>query len=235
MAPVRFRYPAPYMSSFIQPVINFLHWSADVFPLPVFAFLGALIEEIIAPIPSPLVMTLVGSLAAANDAIWIYLGLLAVAGAIGKTAGSFVVYFVADKGENIITKKFGKFLGASHREIEIIGKYLNKGWKDNVALFLLRAVPIMPTAPVSIVCGLIKLNLRTYLVSTFFGVMVRNAFYLYLGYTGIGALESVSGGIGGLEKIGYLAFLILIGVVFAIIYYHRRKGTGLKFLKKDED
>lgn len=221
------------MSQLIQPIINFLHFTANILPLPAFALLGAIIEEIVAPIPSPLVMTLTGSLAAADGRSPIYLIFLIFIGTIGKTIGSLIVYFIADKGKDIIVGKFGKVLGVSHREIEAIGKHLNKGWKDDLFLFLLRAAPIMPTAPVSIVCGLLKINLRTYIVSTFFGVALRSIFYFYLGYTGVGALESINEGVGGLEKIGYLILLIAITGVLFVIYRNRRKGEGIKFLEKN--
>lgn len=222
------------LSALIQPFIDFLQQVAGVWPLPWFVFIGAFIEELIAPIPSPLVMTLGGSLAAAQGSAWIYLGWLALIGAIGKTIGSYLVYILADKGEDLITKKWGKYLGVSPRDVETIGRQLNHGWRDDIVIFLLRAIPIMPTAPVSIVCGMIKLNKRTYIVSTFLGTLVRNIFYLYLGFTSVGALESLNEGIDSLEKFGYLILLILIGLILLFIYRQRKNDAGLKFLEKKD-
>jgi len=220
------------MSSIIQPLIDILQQLASVWPLPWFTFVGAFVEELIAPIPSPLVMTLAGSLAAAQGSAVMYLGFLALIGSIGKTIGSYLVYVIADKGESFFTGKWGKYLGLSSKDIETIGKQLNHGWRDDIVVFLLRAVPIMPTAPVSIVCGMIKLNLRTYLVSTFLGTLVRNIFYLYLGFTSVGALESLNEGIDSFEKFGYLILLILIAGILLYIYRQRKTDAGLKFLEK---
>lgn len=222
------------LSTIIQPFIEFLQQVAGIWPLPWFVFIGAFIEELIAPIPSPLVMTLSGSLAAAQGSVWIYLGWLALIGAIGKTIGSYLVYILADKGEDLITKKWGKYLGVSPQDIETIGKQLNHGWRDDIVVFLLRAIPIMPTAPVSIVCGMIKLNKRTYIVSTFLGTLVRNMFYLYLGFTSMGALESLNEGIDSLEKFGYLILLFMIGLIMFYIYRQRKSDAGIKFLEKKE-
>jgi len=177
------------LSQLLSPLIELLHQLSGIMPLPIFTFFGAFIEEVIAPIPSPLVMTLAGSMAASLGRAWTYLIWLALVGAIGKTIGSYIIYVISDKGEDIVLNKFGKYLGVSHKEVEIIGKHLNKGWRDEFVLILLRAIPIMPTAPVSIVCGLIKINLKTYLSSTFIGTLIRNVFYLYLGFTSVGALE----------------------------------------------
>ncbi len=220
------------LSGLIQPVINLLHQISGILPLPWFTFLGALIEEVIAPVPSPLVMTLAGSLAASQNSTWTYLVVLALFGSIGKTIGSYLIYVISDKGEDFVLNKLGKLLGVSHKEVEAIGKHLNKGWQDNLVLFLLRAVPIMPTAPVSIVCGLIKINLRTYLVSTFLGTLVRNVFYLYLGFTSVNALESLNEGIDGLEKFGYLILIILVAALMGYIFYQRKKDAGISFLEK---
>jgi len=220
------------MSAIISPFIAFLHSIAAVVPLPVFTFLGALIEEIVAPIPSPIVMTLAGSLAATSGGVIGSLVTLAIIGSIGKTIGSYFIYLIADKLEDVVLSKFGKFLGVSHREVEAIGKHLNKGWRDDIVLFLLRAIPIMPTAPVSLVAGLVKLNLRTYLVSTFLGNIVRNLFYLYVGFTSIGALESVNEGLDSIENVGYVLLFALMVIVVGYFYLQRKKGKGLNIIER---
>jgi len=220
------------LSQIIQPFIDLLHKLSETVSLPWFTFIGAMVEEIVAPIPSPIVMTLAGSLAASAQSPWTYLGILALIGSVGKTIGSYIIYVIADKGEDLIMGKFGKYLGVTHKEVEIIGKHLNKGWRDDIVIILLRAVPIMPTAPVSIVCGLIKVNLRSYLTSTFICTLIRNMFYLYLGFTSVGALESLNEGIDSMEKFGYLILLIFIGGALGYIYIHRKKDSGLKFLEK---
>lgn len=220
------------LSQFLAPVINLLHTSSTILPLPWFSFIGAFIEELIAPIPSPLVMTLGGSLAASQGRDIFYLMILAFLGAIGKTIGSYLIYVIADRAEDVVLGKFGKFFGVSNKEVESIGKNLNKGWRDDVLIFLLRAIPIMPTAPVSLVAGLIKLNLRTYLLASFAGTFVRNMIYLYLGYTSLEALESINGGLDSLENIGYVVLLVLIGLVFLYIYRQRKKEQNLSWIHK---
>lgn len=220
------------LSQLLSPLIELLHQLSGLVPLPIFTFFGAFIEEVIAPIPSPLVMTLAGSMAASLGKAWTYLIWLALVGAIGKTIGSYIIYVISDKGEDIVLNKFGKYLGVSHKEVEIIGKHLNKGWRDEFVLILLRAIPIMPTAPVSIVCGLIKINLKTYLSSTFIGTLIRNVFYLYLGFTSVGALESINEGIDSFEKIGYLILLIMVAAGLLFIYVQKKNESGIKFLEK---
>jgi membrane protein DedA with SNARE-associated domain len=215
-----------------QIFIDFLHSIAAQVPLPLFTVLAAFIEEVIAPIPSPLVMTLSGSLAASQGHPFTFLLFLALIGALSKTVGSWVVYLVSDKAEDVIIDKFGKFLGVSHKDTEGFGKYLNKGKRDDLVLFLLRAVPIIPTAPVSVVCGLLKVNIRTYLVSTFLGTIVRNMIYLYFGFVSVGALESLNSNLDSLEKYGYLILFFLMFGMVIWFYSKRRSGKGMGFLDR---
>lgn len=216
----------------MQSLINWLHTFAQQVPVTWFIFIGALVEEIIAPIPSPLVMMLGGSILAGQGSPLYWILFLAVIGAFSKTLGSLLMYVIADKAEDVIVNKFGKFLGVSHSDTEGFGKFLGEGKRDDIAIFLMRAIPVMPTAPVSVIAGLIKINLKTYLLSTFLGLIVRNIIYLYLGYTSLGALESLNEGFDSLEKIGYVAIALFAGLVLVWMYRKRQKGSVLEILEK---
>jgi membrane protein DedA with SNARE-associated domain len=221
----------------ITEFTQFLASFAHTVPLPIFVLLASFIEEVIAPIPSPFVMTAAGSLIASQGRTLLYLGAMAVLGACSKTFGSWIIYVIADKFEDVIITKFGKFLGVSHEDTEGIGNMLNKGMRDDIAIFLLRAVPIIPTAPVSVLGGILKFNLKTYLTASFLGLVVRNLFYLSLGYVGIGALESINEDLGSFETIGYGIIFILLACLTVWFYKKRRAGDGAKlfdmFHKKD--
>jgi len=212
------------MSEIINTLIEFLKALSSFVPLPLFTFVGALVEEIIAPIPSPIVMTLAGSLAMASNFSYLYLFILALTGSIGKTLGSYFIYYISSKAEDFVLNKIGKFIGVTHKDVEKISKKLNSGKRDDFVLFLLRAIPIIPTAPVSVVCGLIKLNLKTYLYATFFGTLIRNIIYLYLGYTSLNAIENINSDIDSFEKIGYLIILTIVALLFFYIYKQKKKN-----------
>lgn len=207
----------------IDFIIELLQSWANLLPLPLFVFIGAFIEEIIAPVPSPLVMTLGGSLAAAKGMPMVYLLVLAVCGALGKTIGSFIVYWIADKFEHIITGKFGRFIGVTHQQVESLSRRL-KGRREWLVVFALRAIPIMPTAPVSFAAGVLELNKRIYLTATFAGVLVRDIFYLYLGFVSAGALDHLNDSLDTFESIGYILILAVIVAIFVLIYRKRRSG-----------
>ncbi len=220
------------MSQILEGLIQFLHDLSVSMPLPVFTAVAAFIEEVIAPIPSPLVMTLAGSLAASAGQPLVYLGLLALVGGISKTIGSWVVYVLADLGEDIVLGRFGKYLGISHAEVEAFGAHLNQGRRDGLVIFLLRAIPIIPTAPVSLVAGLIKIEMRSYLIYSFLGTLVRNVLYLYFGYTSLQAAASMSESFESLETIGYVILALMMASGIAYFYYLRRRGAGMTMVQR---
>jgi membrane protein DedA with SNARE-associated domain len=91
-------------------------------PLELYTFVGSIIEEIIGIIPSPLVLTLAGSLALGDNKPLVYLFWLGVVGAAGKTFGGWVLYVIADKFEDV-SLRFGKWVGVSHQTVESIEKF----------------------------------------------------------------------------------------------------------------
>jgi membrane protein DedA with SNARE-associated domain len=207
----------------IEYFITLLTSWSEALPLPLFTFLGALIEEIIAPIPSPFVMTLSGSFAEAQGQNLLFLMLLALVGTIGKTIGCWVIYLIAAKFEDVVTGRFGKFLGVTDKQVEKISKRLENNKHEALAIFLLRAAPIMPTSPVSLMAGVLKLDLRRYLLSSAAGVFVRNLFYLYLGYSSTNALENINDNLNSLETIGYVLMLVFFAGLIGYIYKKRRE------------
>jgi membrane protein DedA with SNARE-associated domain len=217
------------LSGIIAPFIAYLHDLSAITPLPWFVVVGAFIEEVIAPIPSPLVMTLGGSLAASAGQTFMYLFYLALIGSLAKTVASYVVYFISDKAEDLVLNKFGRFIGVSHKDVEKIGSQLSGGWKDDVVMLLLRAVPIIPTAPVSVVSGLLKINLRTFFWTTLVGYAIRNFFYLYLGFTSVGALDKVNEGLDSFESIGYLIIAVIMAI---LVYYFYKQRKDENILQK---
>lgn len=198
---------------------------AEFLPLPWFAFIGAFVEEL-TPIPASLIMTILGSLSAVKENNFFVISALLLIAAIGKEIGYFLIYFIGDKGENLILKKFGRFFGVKHGQIEAIGKHLNKGWRDDLIIFLFRALPIMPTMPVSLVCGVIKVNFRTYMVSSFVGTLVRNALYMWLGFSGVEILDSISN--NKMNEISnwlwVVLSIIIIGAILLFIYKDKIKS-----------
>ncbi|MGI5827863.1 MAG: DedA family protein [Patescibacteria group bacterium] len=215
-----------------EDLLNVLLSFANKVPIELYAIIGPFAEEIVSPIPSPFVMASAGSIAAAQNKALIYLAWLALLGAFGKTIASWILYFAADKAEDVVVGRFGKFIGISHKEVEDLGRHFNGGWRDNVIIFFARFIPIIPSSPISVVCGAIKINVWTFISSTFLGTIFRNMFYLYFGYAGLNAYESTLKGLDSAESVVQIVMVVAVAVVLVWLYYKRSKGAGFKSLEK---
>lgn len=211
----------------IAQAIEFLSHLATILPLPFFVGVGSFLEELIAPIPSLVVTAAAGSLSAARDKGLMYLLFLSVIGGLGKTLAAYIVYALSDRAEDIITQRFGTILGIKHEDIENLGKRLSRGWRDDVIVFLLRAIPIGPTATVSFVCGVLNMNRTTFLIATFLGYTVRSFLLIKLGFEGLNLVLKPLGSFPTALISKLSLALILLLVVSALIYHKRFKKTKL--------
>ncbi len=168
----------------VDAITTWLEKLALSIRLEYFVVLGSILEEIIVPIPSPFVMTTAAFVAKAQNLDLWQVSSVCVAAALAKVFMSWFFYVITDKAEDIIVGKFGKYIGITHRNVEKIGIMLTGKWWNDVVLFLLRAIPIFPTSLVTIAAGVIKYPVKPFLVVTFIGTLVRNYFYVWVGYFG---------------------------------------------------
>lgn len=205
----------------VELLIELLEQLAEHVPVELFAFFGSFIEELIAPIPSPVVMTLSGTMVASNGSPFWYLFIVAVIAAIGKTLGAITLYTVSDKMEDVLLTRIGRYIGVTHKQVEKIGDRFQGTTRDYVTLLLIRSTPIIPSAPISLICGLIALPRKLFIISTFFGTIVRDFVYLYIGYSGLSAAAEITEGIEGISSIVTI-ILGLAGVgIFGYILYRK--------------
>lgn len=196
-------------------------------PLPAFVFVGSFLEEVISPIPSALIMGTAGSLALMQgDTLW-YLLLLAAVGNLGKTLGAWFYYFLGDKLEDMLMPRATKWFGIRHEDLESIGKrFVGHHWKDGGVLFLLRILPPFPTTPVSIVAGIIKMDLRVFLAATYAGNFFKDLLYLYIGYAGLAKLHTLWRPIDDVKIVVDVVVALVIGAFLFVLYTERGRGKA---------
>lgn len=214
------------MTKMFAQVITWLEHMAQSIPLPLFVIIGGLVEEIVAPIPSPLVSTLSGSIVASQNMgipglLWI-----CVLSTFSKTFGAWLFYVLGDKFEDLAVPRFGKWIGVGHEEVERFGARFSGTWKDVLLLTVLRAIPVMPSTPLSVACGIIKIRQSTFLIATYIGFYIRNLTFLALGYTGLSAIDSLMQGIDTTETI--LKALIVVAAVGLLGFLYWRRGRVKK-------
>ncbi len=199
---------------------------ADSVHIYFFAFFASFVEEVIAPIPSPTVMLLTGSLAKIQEYSLLMLIPIALIASVGKMVGAMVVYVIADKAEDFIMVRFGKFFGITQADVELFGKKIGEGTRSYVTLTILRALPFVPSIVVSAGSGILKVPIHIFLITTFLGTIFRDGFYLYAGYVGAQAFTAIITRSNSLET--YIEVLVVLLALSYIAYriYMRKKNKS---------
>jgi len=146
---------------------------------------GALIEEILVPIPSPLVPMAAGFLLIETKAllpaiIQIFL-IIAVPASFASVISSYFVYSIAYFGGEPLVKRYGKYLDISWGEIQGLEQYFGSEREKHLVMFF-RMIPIVPLSLVSGAAGLFQMNWKEYGLWSFFGMLPRNFFLALIGW-----------------------------------------------------
>lgn len=216
------------MSVWLHQIETSIRGLAAIVPLEFFAFFGALAEEVIAPIPSMLVMTTAGFFAQLEGRTTFFVVWLVVLGNLGKLIGSFIYYTLGDKLEDVVVGRFGCYLGLNHSDVERIGQKFNGSpWRDGALLFLLRVIPFVPTILVSIAAGVVRIRTRVFLIASYAGNFCKDLFYAFAGYYGVRALRAF---FMDVERIRFGVGVLLLGLIFGslvFLYIHRHHSLHL--------
>lgn len=189
--------------------------SAETVPIELFVFIASFIEEVIAPLPSASVLLATGALAAVQGRELVGLIPLVFLASVGKSIGAIGVYYVARALGHTMITKYGRWFGVDEAKVVAFGNKLDNSNQSFWLLTFLRALPIMPSALISIGGGVLKIHLGLFMVTTFIGTIIRDSFYIYIGFVGTNAwqtwaLKTVS--IESYIQIGVILLLAFIAV-----------------------
>ncbi len=190
-------------------------------PLGVFGvFMATFLEEVIAPIPSALVLTLAGFIFLqgpfSTDLLLKLIFVVVLPSALGVTIGSFFIYGIAYWSGKPVLEKWGKWLGLSWTDVEKIQTKFDGTKKDEIILFVLRTIPIIPSVAISAFFGLVRFNVKKYFILTFLGTCIRSFILGLVGWQ-VGALyHTYADKISHIEKYVFLGFGLAI---FAFLAY----------------
>lgn len=139
-------------------------------------FIVSAIDEIIAPIPSSLI--LLGQLLFLTNPITMdtlieFVFYVGVPIALGTTLGSSVVYGAAYVGGRPVLEKLKKRLRMKGGEFEKFENRFKNNWYDELLFLFFRATPLMPTMPVTLVAGIIRMKPLKYSLLTASGIFIR--------------------------------------------------------------
>jgi len=209
-------------------ILNYLmDLMRDLGPLGV--FISVLVESIIAPIPSPLVIMAAGFLilpagASFAEILLPLIFVITLPGAIGSTIGAFIGYGIGYLGGKPLIKKFEWLLGISWDELEGGLQYFQKGMKDELIIFFMRAIPIMPLVIFSGVAGVARIKVDKFALFTFLGMIVRVFILGLVGWLMGSAYVEIAQKLDQYEIIGYVITFALVAGIMYYLYKIRKKS-----------
>ncbi len=199
-------------------------------------FWGGIIEQIIIPIPSPLITMAGGFLLVPKEqppasALGEILLKITLPYSIAAVLGLGIVYFIAYFGGKPLIEKFHRLIGFSWQDVKHLQKKFKGNWHDDLLVFVLRAIPVIPISIISGVAGAIRMPIINFYVASALGVLVRSFILGFIGWKVGEAYELMA---QGLDKVSDIFTIIIAAAIFGFLlwgykrrdrYLEERKGV----------
>ena len=92
---------------------------------------------------------------------------------LGSAFGSMPLYAVAYFGGKPAISKFHRYLHFSWSDVERVNARFKGMWYDDIIFFLLRCVPILPSMPLNIAAGVLRMGPWPFWFLTAVGAIIR--------------------------------------------------------------
>lgn len=207
----------------MDKIIDYIQNFSEIFPLEWFVFLGGIVEEVLAPIPSPVIMTFAGSTLVSSEVNFFYLLIIGSLGALGKTIGSLVLYAIGFSMEELFIEKYGSYFGLSKKLFNEYSIKINNLKYGVFWISFLRAMPFIPSAPFSGIFGILKYDLKTFLLGSLIGNIIRDTFYVLIGFYSFQNIDAILGGFESLDKL-----ITLSAIAFIVILLYKLRKFYIK-------
>lgn len=208
-----------YLVNYIQSIIS-QYGAGGV-------FFATLIEEVIAPIPSPIVPLAAGFflLPASGSTSEVMLqGIFSIAlpVALGISIGSALAYALGFFGGKPLIERTKRWTGINWRDIQRSEERLTRGKGDEITLFILRVLPIVPGVAISGFCGIVRYPFKKFMILTCLGACLR-AFALGIAGWQAGELyANYADMVSRFEKYIFVGIIFLLILLFGGIYLTKR-------------
>lgn len=98
---------------------------------------------------------------------------VALPAGFGGALGSLLLYALAYIGGKPAIEKFGKYLRVRWESVENVSRRFKGAWYDELAFFALRCVPVLPSLPINLAAGILRMHPASYFLLTFVAFTIR--------------------------------------------------------------
>ena len=183
-------------------------------------FFLMVLESMIFPMPSELVMPFAGFLIARGEMTFLFVMLSAT---LGSLIGSLISYYIGKYGGERFVLRYGKYFLLNKEHLKKTEKWFHK--KGELTIFIGRFIPVVRHI-ISIPAGIGRMNLKKFILYTLLGAGMWNFILTYLGFVLGNNWEKIQ------QYSHYLSWAILIAIGIIIIYFIAKKISKKAKIKK---
>jgi len=191
-------------------------------------FLATFIEEVIAPIPSGLVLFSLGSLFffQENFSLWLIFKIIllfALPASLGATLGALPFFLASYFIGKPFIDRFGRLIKISWQDIERIESFLHKSQREVLVLFSLRVFPVVPNTAINVFFGILRFHLLKFLIISFLGNLIRATLFALIAWQTSLYLPGMVEFFKKYERLGWVVALLTIVLIYLIL--QKRKSS----------
>ncbi len=180
-------------------------------------FILMVLESMVMPIPSELVMPFAGFLIVDGKMDFLMVVLVA---SLASLTGSLLSYYIAYFGEKELIHRYGRFFLLNREHLEKTEKWFKK--HGNITILIGRFIPIVRHL-ISLPAGFARMDVKKFISFTLIGATAWNTFLLFVGMRFRERWNEI-------HRYGFaLDILVLIGIAAIILYYlnsHAKRRNG---------
>lgn len=194
--------------------------------------LGMVIEEVLVPIPSPLIPTAAGALLVESTGllpalIEIFVK-IALPASIASVVSSYFVYSIAYFGGEPVIKRYGRYLDISWEEVQHLETHFDQG-REKYYVAGFRAIPVVPLSLISGAAGLFQMDWKEYGFWSFIGMIPRNFVLAFIGWT---VKDNFIHFADQIDAVSTAVALSVAGAVAGVIAYRKAKDLYRWMIRK---
>ncbi len=192
---------------------------------PISMFIGGIVEQIIVPIPSPII-TMSGGvfLVSKQDnffkILWQIVSQVSLPYSIGAVIGTGLVFYITYFGGRPLIDKFGKYIGISWKLIEKVRADFQKTIADELFILIAVIIPVVPVSLISAFSGGFRFKPAKFFPIMFLALIIRA---IILGFIGYNLGEAFTGIAYGMDKIESILTVIGAFLILGFLYLKREK------------
>lgn len=192
---------------------------------PLSMFIGGIVEQIIVPIPSPIItmsggVFLISKQGNFLNILWQIITRVSLPYSVGAVIGTGLVFFIAYFGGRPLIDKFGKYIGISWKLIEKVRSDFQKTITDELFILIAVIIPVVPVSLISAFSGGFRFKPTKFFPIMFLALIVRS---IILGFIGFQMGEAFTSLAHGLDKIESILTVIGAGLILGFLYLKREK------------